>query len=158
MKVTVRYFINEEDRMSVVNNSFIKIIDKIEHFKQGTNYNAWIKRITYNEVINFYRKEKKYKSFLDFEIYDSKIETHSNTEEDYNASLLEESEILKLIHQLPSATRIVFDMYIIEGGFSYKDISKTLNISTETVKWHLKQARKQLKEKINKYELRRQTN
>ncbi len=158
MGIAIRYFINEEDRMSVVNNSFIKIIDKIESFKLDTNYFAWIRRITYNEVINFYRKEKKYKDFLNFDIYESKIESYSNTEESLNEIEFEESELLKLIHQLPNATRIVFDMYVIEGGFSYKDISKTLNISTETVKWHLKQARKLLKEKIKKHELRGQTN
>ncbi len=150
MGLTVRYFKNEEEKMSVVNNSFIKIIDNISSFRVGTNYLAWIGRITYNEIINFISKEKKYKNFMNFDKYDTEITTLTDDGHVNNVEWIDEKEILELIHKLPSATRIVFDMYVIEGDVTYKEVSKTLKISIETVKWHLKVARKQLKEQINK--------
>jgi len=149
MSVAVRYFVNEEDRVTVVNNSFMKIIDNIDKFTIGTYYFSWVNRIVYNEIINFHRAEKKYKSIFNFEIYDVVIDNFSENEDDYSGSY-SESELLAQIQKLPKSTRIVFDMYAIEGGYKYKDIADCLDVSVETVKWHLKQARKTLKELLSK--------
>ena len=147
MSVAVRYFVNEEDRVTIVNNSFMKIIDNIDKFTIGTYYFSWVNRITYNEIVNFHRKEKKYKSVFNFETYDVAINTYSDDNIEDN-SWIDEAELLALVLKLPKSTRIVFDMYAIEGGYKYKDIAECLDVSVETVKWHLKQARKSLKAEI----------
>ena len=60
-------------------------------------------------------------------------------------------EIVKLITQLPDASRTVFNMYAIEG-YTHREISETLNINEGTSKWHLFEARKILKNKIENLE------
>jgi RNA polymerase sigma-70 factor (ECF subfamily) len=61
---------------------------------------------------------------------------------------LSKEEIFELVGELPPATRIVFNLYVIDD-FSHKQVAQQLKISTGTSQWHLSNARKLLKEKIN---------
>ncbi|MFT5820514.1 MAG: RNA polymerase sigma factor (sigma-70 family) [Crocinitomix sp.] len=152
MSIATRYYVNEEDRITIVNNSFMKIIGNIDQFRIGSSYFSWVSRIVYNEIISSHRKDKKRKSLFNFESFDIMVQKHSESEV-VELDWISEVDLLKLIAELPKATRIVFDMYAIEGGYTYKEVSDCLDISTETVKWHLKQARKILKGKIKNYKL-----
>jgi RNA polymerase sigma factor (sigma-70 family) len=54
-----------------------------------------------------------------------------------------------MIHELSDQYRIVFSLYVLDG-YSHKEISEMLNISTGTTKSNLFRARLVLKEKIEK--------
>jgi RNA polymerase sigma-70 factor (ECF subfamily) len=54
-----------------------------------------------------------------------------------------------MILKLPKATKLVFNLFAIDG-YSHKEIAEQLNISTNTSKWHVKEARNKLKEQILK--------
>jgi RNA polymerase sigma-70 factor (ECF subfamily) len=54
-----------------------------------------------------------------------------------------------MILKLPKATKLVFNLFAIDG-YSHKEIAEQLEISTNTSKWHVKEARKKLKEQILK--------
>jgi RNA polymerase sigma-70 factor (ECF subfamily) len=56
-------------------------------------------------------------------------------------------DILQLVHQLPKNTCLVFNLFVMEG-YKHEEIGKILGISTGTSKWHLNEARRLLKEKI----------
>ncbi len=58
-----------------------------------------------------------------------------------------EEDILKMVDQLPPATKEVFRLFAIEG-FSHNEIAELVNISEGTSKWHLSAARKRLKQLI----------
>lgn len=152
MSITVRYYVNEEDRVTVVNNSFMKIIENLDKFEIGSSYFAWVSRIVYNEIISIHRKDKKRKSLFSFDSYDTIVQDYSESET-VELGWINEGELLTFIAELPNATRIVFDMYAIEGGYTYREVGDCLGVSTETVKWHLKEARKILKRKINNYKI-----
>ena len=49
-----------------------------------------------------------------------------------------------VLSHLPPATRVSFNLFAIDG-YSYKEIAKALDVGYETVKWHVKEARKRLK-------------
>ena len=49
-----------------------------------------------------------------------------------------------MLFLLPKATNVVFNLFAIDG-FSHKEISEKLGITTNTSKWHVKEARKKLK-------------
>jgi len=53
-------------------------------------------------------------------------------------------DILKLIRTLPYATQTVFNLSVLDG-FTHKEISEQLNISEGTSRWHLSEAKKQLR-------------
>lgn len=154
MSVTVRFFVNEEDRITIVNNSFLKILANINKFDTNTSYFSWISRIAHNEIIDNYRKEKKYRNLFSFDGLEEENEPFE-IENEYEGEFSEE-ELLEMVNILPKASRVVFSMYAIEGDYTYKDIAEVLEVSVETVKWHLKSARKQLKIMINSYEIKRQ--
>jgi RNA polymerase sigma-70 factor (ECF subfamily) len=141
MSAAVRYKNNDEDRMTIVNNSFLKVIQKIDQFKVGTAYFSWVKRIVQNEIIDDFRRNKKYETLFDFEKDESLTEEEVHAEVDFET---EENALLEMLNVLPPATKMVFNLYAIDG-YTSKEICEKLNISYETVKWHIKEARKKLK-------------
>lgn len=60
---------------------------------------------------------------------------------------LDAEDLLNLIKQLPAATQLVFNLYTVEG-FTHREIGEMLVISEGTSRWHLSEARKQLKQSI----------
>jgi RNA polymerase sigma-70 factor (ECF subfamily) len=61
---------------------------------------------------------------------------------------LSTGQIFEMVKELPPATRVVFNLYVIDQ-FTHRQISRNLKISEGTSKWHLSNARKMLKQKIN---------
>ena len=61
---------------------------------------------------------------------------------------LSHKELLKIIDTLPVAQKEIFNLFVFEN-FSHKEISKMLNIQQNNCRWHLNDARRRLKEKIN---------
>ena len=64
----------------------------------------------------------------------------------YNAvdDTIESEELNNMILALPKATRVVFNLFALDG-YSHKEITEELGIGLETSKWHMKEARKRLK-------------
>lgn len=143
MSVAVRYKNNEEDQMTIVNNSFMKIVNKMDSYKVGTSYFSWAKRIAQNEVIDQFRKEKRYKELFNFDSEHEGVQ-HASVDNAIDQQV-EAEELERILHQLPPATKMVFNMYAIDG-YTTKEIEDELNIKYETVKWHIREARRKLKE------------
>ncbi|MNK27359.1 ECF RNA polymerase sigma factor SigH [compost metagenome] len=141
----VRYTNDQENQMQIVNNAFMKIVSGIEQFKIGTAYFSWAKQIVKREIIDDFRKNKKYKELFQ---YNDDYQNHSLvTEPDVNLTF--EAEVLQqLLDTLPPATKMVFNLYAIDG-YSSKEIMEEFQISYETVKWHIKEARKRLKAQLD---------
>ena len=141
----VRYTSDQESQMQIVNNAFMKIISAIDQFHPGTAYFSWAKQIVKREIIDDFRKNKRYKELFQY------------TNNYQNDSLIDESEIdgtfeveglQKALDSLPPATKMVFNLYAVDE-YSTKEIMEELQISYETVKWHLKEARKRLRIQIS---------
>lgn len=141
MSIVVRYKHNEEDQKTLVNNAFMKIIANINTYNPNLPFIPWIQKIARNEVIDSFRKEKNYAAFFNFdlEVEQEDVPEFSSIDTQY------ENEYLRnLLQTLPPATNLVFNLYAIEG-YSSKEICEQLSIGYETVKWHIKEARKRLK-------------
>jgi RNA polymerase sigma-70 factor (ECF subfamily) len=54
-----------------------------------------------------------------------------------------------MLRNLPNVTQKVFNLHVIDG-YSHKEVSDMLEISVGTSKWHVSNARKLLKEQIEK--------
>ena len=127
--------------MEIVNNAFMKIVTNINSYKPGTAYLSWIKTIVQREIIDDFRRNKRYKEL--FKMSDSDAVQDSVVDPDVYESMDSEAAF-EMLNVLPPATKLVFNLYAIEG-YKSKEIAEELNISYETVKWHIKQARKKLK-------------
>lgn len=145
MSVSYRYKKNEEDAKSLSITSFLKVLTNIESYKPNIPFNAWIRRIAINTAIDDFRKNSKHNLIE----YSDEISTNENyTINDYDLEIRAE-ELNNMILKLPKATKLVFNLFAIDG-YSHKEIAEQLNISTNTSKWHVKEARKKLKEQILK--------
>lgn len=133
-----QYHLAEE----ILNNGFLKVFQKLDTFKFQGSFEGWVRRVIYHSIFDYIRQNNKYDEKIVFVEKDEVI-THDLT------SKLNYNELMKLIQELPEQTRTVFNMYVIEG-FSHKEIGDHLNINEGTSKWHLFEARKQLKTKIER--------
>lgn len=142
MSVAVRYHNQREEQMEIVNSTFMKVISKIDQYEVGTNFYAWTKRIAHHTVIDYFRSNKRYKELFTNDIDNQDVYLEPSTHDQHTFS--EEEQIEQVLSHLPPATRVSFNLFAIDG-YSYKEIAKELDIGYETVKWHVKEARKRLK-------------
>lgn len=154
MPICLRYLKNEEDALEVINNAFLKVFKKIGQYKSENSLGSWIKRIVINSSIDFVRSNKAYRTnFIQTNEFNfnHEPEQENNATDEWFEEVMDFSkeQIFEMVAELPPATRIVFNLYVIDE-FSHKQISENLKISEGTSKWHLSNARKILKEKINK--------
>lgn len=145
MSVAVRYKNNREDQLTAVHNSFMKMLRYIDQFRLNSSFEAWILRIVRNELIDEFRKANKRSALQYTELKMDIPDQHFELEHLENAA---PTQLLQLINELPPASKIVFNLYAIDD-YSIKQISEALDISIETVKWHLKMSRKTLRARIS---------
>lgn len=144
-----RYLSQHEDILSVVNEGFLKVFQNLKKYdaKQG-EVDAWVHRIMVNTAIDQIRKDKRKWQIRSEELTERDSLNHSFNEGFYD---MEADEILSMIKRLPTVTRTVFNFIAIEE-YSHKEVAQKLNISEGTSRWHLSEARKQLKQHIRHQE------
>jgi RNA polymerase sigma-70 factor (ECF subfamily) len=147
MHVAVRYKNNHEDRVSLINNAFMKVIIHIRDFNLGTSYYAWIKTILKREIIDDIRKNKR--RMLEVSMADVPDNMESDSVEWDMDREIETKQVEALLQQLPTATRTVFNLFLWED-LRPSEIAHELTISIETVRWHIKMARKLIRQQIEK--------
>lgn len=152
MPLCAQYHRNEEDARASLNICFVKIIQHLpeldlEHF----NFYGWSRRIMNNTLIDEYRKNKRYNTQV--KTYDSEamIDFQGNSSLGDSDQAVREEDMLKMIDTLPEVTKIVFLLYAVEG-YSHKEIGEKLDMAEGTSKWHLSNARKHLKERLDREE------
>jgi len=148
MSVAYRYKKNEEDAAALSNDAFLKILTNIKKYNSKRPFAAWIRRIAINSAIDDYRKNKKREKMFEAEDNFEGLEEVAYNEVDYT---IESEELNSMILSLPKATRVVFNLFAIDG-YSHKEITEELGIGLETSKWHMKEARKRLKALLIKRE------
>ncbi len=149
--VCVRYLKSEDDASEVLNKAFLKVFAKLKQYRSEGSLEGWIKRIVIHTAIDSVRSNKAYRNkFIhtkEFELYGLPDDEDISDSLPDNSPALTNEQIFELVKELPPATRIVFNLYVIDD-FTHRQISEQLKISEGTSKWHLSNARKLLQEKI----------
>jgi RNA polymerase sigma factor (sigma-70 family) len=132
--LSYRYVKNPMEAEDILVTAFVKVFDKIQQFKSEGSFEGWIRRIVVNEALTFLRRNRSMYLETDLE--------QADREPDYNAlgDHLEAEDLLKMIQELPTGYRIVFNLYAIDG-YSHKEIAEQLGISENTSKSQLSRAR-----------------
>jgi RNA polymerase sigma-70 factor (ECF subfamily) len=139
-----RYLSNQEDRESVINLAFIKLVKNLSLYEFKGEFDVWSFVIIKNILIDEFRKSKAYN------------QTHVLTEDPVDV-MVEDSlyqkfsgdDLEQMILNLPGTTRLVFNLFAIEG-YSYREISEELEIPEGTCKWYVSEARRRLKAQLSK--------
>lgn len=140
---------NESDAHDALQESFIRIFEKIDQLRQRELLSAWLKRIFTNSAIQIVKSRNK----LRFEEFDDQP-TMINLKDE--AELCDESDFEKNIEyikdgiqQLPDRYRLVFTLYAVEN-YSHDEIAEMLGIVAGTSRSQYLRAKQKLIEHIQK--------
>jgi RNA polymerase sigma factor (sigma-70 family) len=135
-------FNNETVAKEVLNDAFFKIFKDLAQYSFQGAFEGWIRRIVINTVADHLRKSiRNDHPCKEIQPEDAYIDSES-------VDRLSHKELLKIIETLPDTQREIFNLFVFEN-YSHKEISKLLNINHNNCRWHLNDARRRLKEKIN---------
>lgn len=141
--IALRYSSNDDSAGEILNDSFLKVFQNINKYDEKQVFKAWIRTITVNTAIDYYRKNSQTPFFEEFE--DQQI---IDIDKDVISHISAE-EILQLVRQLTPAYRTVFSLYVIDG-YTHKEIAEKLGIQEGTSKSNLQDARKKLQKMLLK--------
>ena len=143
LKVCYRYLKHDALAEEALNAGFLKVFQNIQSFDvQKGEPGAWIRTIMVHTCIDLSRKEAKFNDRIAEDVQDYAFIAPSVLEKLYA------EDLLKYIRKLPTATQLVFNLAVIEG-YSHREIGEQLNIKESTSRWHLTEAKKQLKAILN---------
>ena len=137
--VCLKYSNDYADAEDNLQDGFLIIFDKIKQFNFKGSFEGWAKRILINNALQKFRGVR-YMEVINDNIPEEEVEI-----EDENISI---EYLMQIIHELPDQYRLVFSLYVLDG-YSHKEVSEMLKISTGTTKSNLARARGILKEKID---------
>lgn len=139
---------NEEDRVDIIQNAFIKAYKNILSFDTSLTFSTWLYRIAHNEAISFFRSKKvrpeghmveNAEEFLD-RIYDDaeKADIAEEINKKFNAS-----ELNQALLKIDNKYREVLVLRYFEER-DYSEISDILEIPSGSVATLIHRAKKQL--------------
>jgi RNA polymerase sigma factor (sigma-70 family) len=138
-----RYVYDTSHAGEILNESFFKILTHIETYTNTGSFEGWIHRITLNTIMDFLRKKIK-----QTQIVATEIEEHEIPIPETSIGKLAYKELIALVHALPDVQRSVFNLFVFDDC-SHKEIANLLGITENNSRWHLNDARRRLKEKID---------
>nr|WP_217424387.1 sigma-70 family RNA polymerase sigma factor [Flavobacterium sp. 28A] len=136
--VCLKYSSNYADAQDNLQDGFLIIFRKIEQYSGKGSFEGWAKRILINSAL------QKFKGVRFMEVLNENI---PEIEVEIDEEGIPLDYLMQIIQELPDQYRIVFNLYVLDG-YSHKEISEMLKISTGTTKSNLHRARLLLKEKV----------
>lgn len=134
----------------LMHEGFMTAMQKQDTFSGFGSFEGWLRKIMVNTSLIYLRKNKERFLVSDNEVPDNTIApADMNATYDIKSKIINtdftQQELLDIVDAIPEHHKIVFNMYVIDK-FSHNEISKTLNITTNTSKSHLLRARKKIQE------------
>lgn len=147
--ICLRYAKNNSEAEQLLQDSFLKIFQNIHSYNFKGSFEGWMKRIVINTCLDYF-KSKNFILDKKTEYFDTIFNLDNFISLNDGINKISIKEILLHIQELPDTTRNVFNLFVFEG-FNHKEISLMLEMSEGTSQWHVNNARKILKSKIDFY-------
>lgn len=143
--VCIRFSRSRHEAEEILQEGFIKMFTCLHQYGGTGSFEGWVRKIMVNTALRRYRSQASRYPVLNIDF----VSEHIATNNDDIISNLTAKELQVLIQELPTAYRMVFNLYVFEG-YQHKEIAEMLNISEGTSKSNLHDARKWLKGKLVK--------
>jgi RNA polymerase sigma-70 factor (ECF subfamily) len=141
MGISLSYAKDRDLAQEIVNDSFLKFFGSIESLTDHQAVKPWLRRITVNTAIDWYRKNKKYSQQQEINEQNEVFhEVHAISDMAYE-------DLVKLLHQLPEDHYLVFSLYEVEG-YSHREIGEKMGITESSSRVYLARAKARLRELV----------
>ena len=137
---------NEPKAEDLVQNVFVNLWTKRDTLEIRSSIKSYLYKSVYNLFINDYRKELRNDNVLDKIHYEVLQQSIEEEEHSIKSKL---DWVNKEINALPPKSKEIFVMNK-RRGLTYKEISKILDISENTVESHISRALKRIRQNIPK--------
>lgn len=142
-----RIVIDHDDADDVVQNTFIKVWENLDKFREDSKLYTWLFRVATNEALQFLTKKRsKYNVPLGDVDYELSETLQSDTYFNGNAA---ELKLQTAILTLPEKQRLVFNMKYYEA-LKYEEIEEILGTSVGALKASYHHAVKKIEEFLKK--------
>lgn len=137
MSIALRYGRDRQEAEDILQEGFFKVFVGIDKYDSNLPFRKWLRRVLINAAIDYLRRYKRRPDELSEQLPNSVATSNDGWDQ------LQYEDVLKAVHTLSPAYRLVFNLYAIEG-FKHREIAEQLSISVGTSKSNYAKARIQL--------------
>jgi RNA polymerase sigma-70 factor, ECF subfamily len=142
LRVCRLYVWQPQEAAALYNAAMLKVFTGIGQYANKGDLMAWVRRIVVNTCIDHCRQQAR---FVTQPLEGVQEEDYAIDPDVY--AQLSASDSIQLLQGLPPASAMVFNLFAIEG-YKHQEIAELLGISAGTSKWHLNEARRLLKQRL----------
>ena len=141
--ICLRYTRNKTEAEDLLQNCFLKILNKIDDYEFKGSFEGWMRKIFVNEALMALRKNDalRYADKIDNIPAAFMMESREDA-----VSRMGAKELTALIESMPPGYRAVFNLTI--DGFQHDEIARMLGISSASSRSQLSRAREWLQKRI----------
>ncbi|MEM9984282.1 MAG: sigma-70 family RNA polymerase sigma factor [Bacteroidota bacterium] len=142
-RLCLRYGRNREEAQDMMQEGLIRLFRDLKQFDpQRGSFPAWSNRVMVNAALRYLKQHQWEQVFEDLPSAASAESVDGYVEGEISAK-----ELTRIIQQLPTGYRVVFNLYEIEG-YSHREIAETLGISVGTSKSQLAKSKRVLRQRL----------
>jgi RNA polymerase sigma-70 factor (ECF subfamily) len=145
MSICIRYTRDENEAMETVNDSYMKVLDRVSDYDHSRPFKSWYGKILVNTAIDNYRKNLKNNDYVSIDSVPETGETDPEIETELSVN-----DILKLYRYMPANYKVTFNLFEIEG-YSHDEIGRMTGVTASTSRANLARAKKMLRELYNRH-------
>lgn len=142
MAICMRYAKSREEAEEVLQEGFYRVFKYIHQYKNIGSFEGWIRRIMINSALQRYKSKSQLHPVISIDSSDKYLQDSPDI-----LSTINVKELIQLVQSLPTAYRLIFNLYVFEG-FKHREIAKMVGISEGTSKSNLFNARAILQKKL----------
>ena len=140
--ICLRYMGDKDLAEDILQDGFVTLFSKLDSYSGVGSFEGWARRVFVNTALMSLRKKDAMKNTEDVS-----VARNISSDDPTVIQKISYMDLLKLITELPTGFRTVFNMYVIEG-YSHKEIAESLGISETTSRSQLQRARMLLQSRI----------
>ena len=155
MQIVCRMIKRVPDREDLCQEVFLKVFDKLQHYRSESKLSTWIGRIAFNTCVNFLRRKQV--AWMDVREQEGEEENPvfivADTRKQPDELLVQKEQaklLWRLVDELPAIQQTIISLYHQEQ-FKIEEIAAMLSIPLGTIKSYLHRARATLKKKLESH-------
>ena len=144
--IALRYSGNEAVAMDIAQDTFLKLLSRIQDFRGDANFDSWLYRLVVNSCLDHHRRGRRLIPVLDDFLHIFRASGETALEELLRAEM--QHHVQRVVATLAPEQRIVVILRYTEG-LPYEQIAEILGCSIGTVASRLNRAHKVLERRLS---------